>query len=155
MTPDLELTARTLNARARIAHSLIKQSDKHRRSELIAKSKSRFLEPLNLKSHQRAKPAISTYRIEEGPVENDCFYTYRIHRDAFVLTLDPDHAFCREIYAPLKKAGNAGAGQIQTLLELLLLAAARSEASFGSADAQVLADFRARWSKTAETFIGG
>ena len=155
LTPDMELTARTLNARARIAHGVIKASDRHRRSELIAKSKSRFLEPFNLKSRQGARPAISTYRIEEGPVENNCFYTYRIHRDTFVLTLDPDHAFYREIYAPLRDADNAGAEQVRTLLELLLLAAARSEASSGSEDAQVLADFRASWSKTAETLIGG
>ena len=155
LTSDMELIARTLNARSRVAHRAVKESGSQSHSELIAETKAKYLEPIGTKTRKVTRSTASAYRIEEAPLANDCFYTYRVQRDIFILTLDPDHAFYREIYVPLRDAQSAVAEHVRTLIELLLFAAARAEASTSQENAQVLAEFRANWSRTAETFIGG
>jgi hypothetical protein len=154
LTPDMESIARTLNARARLAHSKLKQSDNRKPSERIADIRSKFLSPVDDHTCRAVRSGRLAYRIEEAPLSNDCFYTFRIERGNFVLTIDPDHAFCREIYATLDSQGTDIA-HLRTSIELLLIAAARSEVSAPRTDAESIERFRANWGKTAETLIGG
>ena len=71
----------------------------------------------------------------EKPLADGCFYSFRTAGGNFYLTLDPDHAFYREIYQPLKKSDSEESEKLQVLIELLLLAAARSEARVSPQDA--------------------
>lgn len=154
LTPDMESIARTLNARARNAHSKLKESDDRKQSEKVADIRSKFLNPVGHQTRRDRRSEILAYRIEEAPLSSNSFYTFRIERGTFVLTIDPDHAFYREIYAPLH-SGGADIAQVRTLIELLLIAAARSEASASHTDAKSIESFRVNWSRTAETLIGG
>lgn len=155
LAPDLEHTARVLNGRARAAHSELRKNVNPRISELIAGDKSKYLAPIHGRAEVASKSGRTVYKIEEKPLADGSFYSFRTEGGSFYLTLDPDHAFYREIYQPLKRADNEESEKLQVLIELLLLAATRSEARISPNDAGVVAKFRADWGMAAETFIGG
>lgn len=150
LCPDIEATARALNARARKAHAELKGSRGNKRSESIASDRSDFLEPVQGISATRLK---TPYKIKVEPLDDGGFYAFRSQRGRFVLTLDPDHAFYRELYAPLSKS--ASNRDLQTLIELVLFSAARAEATMSSTDKERLHVFRGKWSNTLETLLGG
>jgi hypothetical protein len=155
LAPDLEHTARVLNGRARNAHSDLRRDVNPRISELIAREKSKYLAPIRGRAEVAGKSRSPVYVIEEKPLADGCFYSFRNERGGFYLTLDPDHAFFREIYQPLRLSDNKDSEKLRVLLELLLIAAARSEARVGPEDADAIAKFRADWGMASETFIGG
>jgi hypothetical protein len=66
--------------------------------------------------------------------------------------LNPDHPFYREIYKPLADGDSPRDRQLRAKLELLLLAAARSEAAAKRND-QTLARQRLEWSNTLAAFL--
>jgi hypothetical protein len=155
LAPDLENTARILNGRARAAHNELRRNVNPRISELIARDKSKYLSPIHGSTEVVTKSGRSVYTIEEKPLADGSFYSFRMEGGDLYLTLDPDHAFFREIYQPLKRSDNEDSEKLQVLIELLLLAAARSEASVSPKDAGAIAKFRADWGMASETFIGG
>jgi hypothetical protein len=65
--------------------------------------------------------------------------------------LNLDHPFYREIYKPLADGDNPRDQQLRAKLELLLLAAARSEAALNGKD--LVARHRLEWSNTLATFL--
>ena len=70
LSPDIEATARTLNARARTAHAQLKRSRSAKRSESITSDRSDFLEPVQ---GVRATRLMTPYRICVAPLEDGCF----------------------------------------------------------------------------------
>src|SRR5262249_17977176 len=93
----------------------------------------------------------SRYIIVEGTVKDMCFFTYAHDGDRFVLVLNPDHPFYREIYKPLADGDSLRDQQLRAKLELLLLAAARSEAA--ARRDQPFARQRLEWSNTLAAFL--
>ena len=71
-----------------------------------------------------------------------------------MLVLNPDHPFYRDIYKPLADGDSPRDQQLRAKLELLLLAAARSEAVAKGKD-QTLARHRIEWSNTLAAFLNG
>jgi len=65
--------------------------------------------------------------------------------------LNPEHPFYREIYRPLADSDIPGDQQMRAKIELLLLAAARSEAANGKD--QTLTRQRLEWSNTLAAFL--
>ena len=61
-------------------------------------------------------------------MKDTSFFTLAHDGDRLVLVLNPDHPFYREIYKPLSEGDSPRDPQLRAKLELLLLAAARSEA---------------------------
>jgi hypothetical protein len=69
-----------------------------------------------------------------------------------VLVLNPDHPFYREIYKPFSKGEAPREPQLHAKLELLPLAAARSEAA-ARGKVPPLAKHRLEWSSSLAAFL--
>lgn len=170
LTPDLEATARVLNGRARKAHMSVKAAERFMEAERIANDRDHLLKALPTKAVPNAKalmkdlerkhPALrrrsnenaGRYAIVEGAVKDASFFTYAYDGERLVLVLNSDHPFYREIYKPLAESDIPRDHQLRAKIELLLLAAARTEASSPRKD-QTLASHRRDWSHTLAAFL--
>jgi len=169
LAPDLEATARALNGRARKAHLAVKASARVSEAERIANERDHLLRPLPRSADPMAKalmreleashPALKErgdeydrYSIIEHAVKDTSFFTLAHDGDRLVLVLNPDHPFYREIYKPLSEGEAPRDPQLRAKLELLLLAAARSEAA-ARGKVPALAKHRLEWSNTLAAFL--
>jgi hypothetical protein len=170
LTPDLEATARALNGRARKAHLAVKASERFSEAEIVANERDHLLRPLPANADPKAKALMkdlekshpvlrcgsgdkpSRYKIVEGAVKDTCFFAHAHDGERLILVVNPEHPFYREIYKPLADGDNSRDQQLRAKLELLLLAAARSEASLRGKN-QALAQYRLEWSNTLATFL--
>lgn len=169
LTPDLEATARALNSRARKAHTAAKARSRFSEAERIANERDHLLRPLPHatdpsatalmreleESHPTLKERLSDadrYSIIEHTVTDTSFFTLAHDGDRLVLVLNPDHPFYREIYKPLSESEAPHEPQLRAKLELLLLAAARSEAA-SRGKIPALAEHRLEWSNTLAAFL--
>jgi len=170
LTPEIEATARALNSRARKAHLAVKTGERFSEAERVANERDHLLRPLpskvdpkamalmkDLEKHHpvlrgRAGEAASRYTIVEGGVKDTCFFTYAHDGERLVLVLNPEHPFYREIYKPLADGDSPRDQQLRAKLELLLLAAARSEAAARGKE-QAMSRQRLEWSNTLAAFL--
>jgi hypothetical protein len=170
LTPDIEATARALNSRARKAHLAIKAGERFSEAERIANERDHLLRPLPSEANPKARALMKSlekshaalrrrplekvlrYTIIEGAAKDTCFFNYAYDGKRLVLVLNPDHPFYREIYKPLADADNPRDQQLRAKIELLLLAAARSEAAAGKKE-EALAEYRFEWSNTLAAFL--
>jgi hypothetical protein len=169
LTPDLEATARALNVRARKAHMAVKASERFSEAERIANERDHLLRPLPRSADPTAKALMreleashpvlrerddekDRYSIIEHAVKDTSFFTLAHDGDRLVLVLNPDHPFYREIYKPLSEGEAPRDPQLRAKLELLLLAAARSEAA-ARGKVPALAKHRLEWSNTLAAFL--
>ena len=171
LAPDLEATARALNTRARKAHLAAKARDATSEAETVAAARDHLLRPLpakappgplalmrelkksfpNLSVSSKRRSARSRYRIIEGASKDTCFYTCAFDGEQLVLVLNPSHPFYREIYKPLSEGEALRNPRLRAKIELLLLAAARSEVV--SEEERAVARHRRDWSNTLATFL--
>ncbi|MCL2726378.1 MAG: hypothetical protein FWD69_18305, partial [Polyangiaceae bacterium] len=170
LTPDLEATARALNGRARKAHLAVKASARFSEAERIANDRDHLLRPLPRGADPTAKALMreleashpgllkeradeaDRYSIIEHAVKDTSFFTLAYDGDRLVLVLNPDHPFYREIYKPLSEGEAPQDPRLRAKLELLLLAAARSEAA-ARGKIPALAKHRLEWSNTLAAFL--
>jgi hypothetical protein len=155
LSPDIEATARALNSRARRAHLAAKATERFSESEKLAGEREKLLPPLRSGSRPRDQavlddlkerdPALRrlaptdgdggahlTYQIVETAVRNTFFFNDARHDGRLILVLNPQHPFYKLIYKRLAESDEPRDLQLRTQLELLLLAAARSEAAADS-----------------------
>ena len=92
------------------------------------------------------------YAIVEAAVKDTCFFTFAHDGRRLVLVLNPDHPFYRDIYKPLVEGDAPRDRQLRAKLELLLLAAARSEAG-AKGKHRDLGRYRLDWSNTFATYL--
>ncbi len=170
LSPDLEATARVLNNRARKAHLGIKAGERFSEAERVANECDQSLRPLPSKVGSKAKALMkdlekkhpvlrrasnektSRYSIVEASIKDTSFFTYVYDGSRLVLVLNPDHPFYRDIYKPLADGDNPRDQQLRAKLELLLLAAVRSEAAM-KGKAKTIARQRLDWSNTLAAFL--
>lgn len=169
LSPDLESTARALNGRARKAHTAVKARERFSEAERIANDRDHLLRPLPrsvdpsaralMRELQESHPTLrdrpneaDRYSIIEHSVKDTSFFTLAQDGDRLVLVLNPDHPFYREIYKPLSEGEAPRDPQLRAKLELLLLAAARSEAA-ARGKVPALAKHRLEWSNTLAAFL--
>lgn len=169
LTPDLEATARALSGRARKAHTAVKASERFSEAERIANERDHLLHPLPraidpaaqalMRELEESHPTLrdrvdekDRYSIIEHSVKDTSFFTLAQDEDRLVLVLNPDHPFYREIYRPLSEGETPRDPQLRAKLELLLLAAARSEAATRGR-VPALAKHRLEWSNTLAAFL--
>lgn len=171
LAPDIEATARALNARIRKAHLAAKARDGFSEAERVAAARDHLLRPLpakapagalakmrelkkafpTLASGPRTGPQGSRYRIVEGAGSDTSFYTCAFDGQQLVLVLNPAHPFYREIYKPLTEGELPRNPPLRAKIDLLLLAAARSEVV--SEQEHAVARHRLDWSNTLATFL--
>lgn len=170
LTPDIEATARALNGRSRKAHLAVKASERFSEAERIANERDHLLRPLPRRCDPVAKALMrelesshptlrkrvgdvkDRYSIIEHAVVDTSFFTLARDGNRLVLVLNPDHPFYRELYKPLCEGEAPRDSQLRAKLELLLLAAARSEAATRE-KVPALAKHRLEWSNTLAAFL--
>ena len=171
---DMEAMAKALNGRVRQAHLRLKAGEATRAAEETAASRETMLEPLPknhsgtqdsaavkaiLKQHPALKKppendAGLDYRIVEADAKDSTFYSCVVTNGHFVLAINRDHPFSRRFYRPLSELETEEAKQARTHIELLLIAAARAEAScMRAGDRRAVAENRQRWSDILATFL--
>ena len=69
------------------------------------------------------------YQIVEATVKDTSFFSYAYDGEQLVLILNPDHPFHRDLYKPLAESDLPRDRLLRSRLELLLIAAARSDRS--------------------------
>lgn len=179
LSPDIEATARALNSRVRKAHLAAKAAERVFESEQLAEEREKLLEPLptdsrirdqailkDIKKHYTAprKPSSTsgngfirvTYKIVETAIHDTSFFNYARQDGGLVLVLNPNHPFYKRIYRQLADSDAPRDRQLLTQLELLLFAAARSEAT--EDNPLVIAQLerqRQLWSDILATFLNG
>lgn len=171
LTPDIETTARVLNARARKAHAEARAGDRFSEAERVAASADRLLRPLPntatpkaralMREIEHCNPALFSgnsdgdrYRIVEQPIKETAFYSFAFDGEKLVLVINPDHPFYREIYKPLVDSDLARDHQLRVKLELMLLAAARAEVvREGKVTGSKSRGFTREWSDVLATFL--
>ncbi|UNK58899.1 ATP-binding protein [Pseudoxanthomonas daejeonensis] len=171
ITPDLEATARELSRRVRRAHQKVKAGDDRcSDSERKASEREHLLRPLPREVSSSAKTlmrdlkkshpllrrkhlhSVRRYRIIEAPTKDKSFFSYARDGEQLILVLNPYHPFYRDIYKPLAEGESRRDQQLRASVELLLLAAARSEAAAGS-DGATIARQRLEWSHALAAFL--
>ena len=84
------------------------------------------------------------------------FFDYARDNGRLLLVLNPDHPFYRLVYKTLLESEDPRDETIRSQIDLLLLAAARTEALLEGTDAVKLAEqLRSGWSDTLATFLSG
>lgn len=171
LAPDLEAMARALNSRVRKAHVAAKAREAFSEAERVAAERDHLLKPLParppagalalMRELRKTQPMLfgearqttseSRYRIVEGAGDDTCFYTCAFDGKQLVLVLNPAHPFYREIYKPLTEHDEPNSPKLRAKIELLLLAAARSEVV--SRQERAVARHRLDWSNTLATFL--
>lgn len=170
LSSDLESAARILNGRARKAHNAAKAMDRFTEAARIANERDHLLRPLPVRVDPKARALLkeleehhpslrpeadappSRYEIVEHAVKDTSFFTLAQDGERLVLVLNPEHPFYREIYKPLSEGESPQDPQLRAKLELLLLAAARSEASTGG-KVPAISKHRLEWSNTLAAFL--
>jgi hypothetical protein len=176
LSPDIESTARALNNRARKAHLSAKVGEKFSTSEDRASKVDEMLTPLPPATRARDKKVLNSlgkklaparpevdkaasgtrYRIVPAALRETSFFNYAREKGRLVLVLNPEHPFYKTVYKPLLETDSPADAKLRAHIDLLLLAAARSEALIEDREALKVAEMiRNRWSDTLATFLNG
>ena len=185
LSEDIVSIARALNSRARKAHLAAKVSERFSASEQLAGERDDLLpqlppEPrprdkkvlvaLGYKPTSAPKPTTSLkpeteggakkprtrYPIVPAPPCETTFFNYARDGGGLVLILNPEHPFYKLVYKPLLDSDTPHEKALRAQLDLLLLAAARSEALIDDEEATRFSErLRQGWSDTLATFLNG
>ena len=176
LSDDIATTARALNRRARRAHLEAKSAQHFKDAERLADERGRLLPPIirevtdeeadlhrrlekkhpTLKNRDADASENGSYRIIETSLKEQSFFSYAFNGEQVVLVINPDHPFYKQVYRPLVESDRPEAKSLRTQLELILLAAARSEATLHSPDeATRISSHRKAWSDALATFLNG
>lgn len=173
LAPNIESMAKTLNSRVRQAHLRLKAGEVSRDAEQTAVNRDKLLEPLPRTQSDAENPIVKAvlkqypllkepaaggdtldYRIVEANVKDTSFFTFVVTNGRFVLIVNPEHPFYKKVYRPLSELDTPEAKQARTHIDLLLLAAARAEATGPkTGERRVIGENRQRWSDVLATFL--
>jgi hypothetical protein len=175
LTPDLETTAKALNGRVRNAHVQLRHADRTVAVERLASERDEELKPLPragstdqsalLDAIAKRHPAIRDtlangdsqglqYRIVQHESKDTAFFSFGLKEGLLVLALNPEHAFYRKVYKPLMDEESELARATRSEIELMLLAAARAEATASrESQRETLSQFRQTWSENLAAFL--
>ena len=176
LSPDMEAMARTLSNRARKAHKATRLAERFSASEARASEKDKMLAPLvwHPRPHdERVLAAVGSkcvpsfapadssapstiYKIVPAPLSETVFFNYARSEGRLLVVINPEHPFYKVMYRTLLDSDSPRDEAIRSQIDLLLFAAARSEASLEDQNATRMAEeFRKGWSDTLATFLNG
>ena len=174
LTDFIETTAKALNARARDAFSTIKVNKSSSSAEQIAVSRDARMPPLppdtGDNSHQLThlisrNPSLRAltqgsesgqagYHLLEDELTSSVFLEPMRAGNAIVGVLNPRHQFYRQVYAPIVSGSELNNEQLGSAIRLMVLAAARAEASFVEPEERrILSAFRTEWSRAMDVLL--
>lgn len=171
---DMESIARLLSARARTAHHEVKIAERFSESEKRATQKDHLLTPLPRFLRPRDRHVLSIlgrssrqamtgkmanldsaeYRIVPAALSETAFFNYARDGRGVVLVMNPEHPFYKLVYSRLLDSETSKDVALRSQIDLLLLAAARTEAMLNEEHSiKVTETFRNGWSDTLATFL--
>lgn len=170
LTPDIEATARQLNSRVRNAHQESPVTLARKSAEVAASAGEQLLTPLtstidhdarlrmkNLSKEwllNRQNSKALDYRIVSATGVDTSFFSYAMARNVLALVINEDHPFFLQLYGRQDDPTCSCKEQFGDLVEIMLLAAIRSEASeTDRGKRQCIAQHRERWSDLLATFL--
>ena len=176
LSTDIEAVARALNNRARKAHLNAKLAGRFTKSEIRASVTDCMLTPLPSIPRQRDLKVLDSlernvrrntntdrstgssteYQIVPTALTETAFFNYARGTGKLILALNLDHPFYKLVYGPLLERESPSDEIVRSQIELLLLAAVRSEALLEDAESLKVAEqLRTGWSDTLATFLNG
>jgi anti-sigma regulatory factor (Ser/Thr protein kinase) len=175
LTGFMETTAKALNARVRDTFAVMKSGKTADSAEQIAVSRDARMSPLP-PLRDAAKPSGLTSMVERSPMlrriaesSSSGNTTYHLLEDelassvflepmrignAIVGVINPRHQFYRQVYGPIISGKELDPERIANGIRLVMLAAARAEASFTQPrERQVVEAFRTAWSQAMDVLL--
>lgn len=163
LSPEMEQTARKLNARVRHRFAALKTEHGESASEAAASKYDKYLRPLpsrkntgtSVRRHLFPKVSRShkKYSVVIRKERAAAFFTPVLVDGTVVVVINENHPFYERIYRPLLD-GDRRAESARKEIELLLLAAARAELENAGARSTNHETFRNEWGLTLATFLG-
>lgn len=174
LTGFMETTAKALNGRAREAFASIKTGKASDSAERIAIARDARMSPLppppvgtqaSQKSILERNPLLkrieesgngkaTTYHLLEDELASAVFLEPIRMGNAIVGIINPRHQFYRQVYGPIVSGRELDPEQVASGMRLVVLAAARAEASFTkAADKLAIQAFRAEWSQAMDVLL--
>lgn len=178
LQPYMETMAKALNGRVRQAHIDIKVGDSTTNAEQVAQTRDKKMRPLPArpaapdaskeleleglaKRHGGLRQALSEpkvngtrYQIIEDEMGDACFFKPLVSDGLIVGVVNPRHRFYKSVYKPVLDSKDPQSADIANALQLMMLAAARAEASFTEQrDIETLERFRHEWSQAMNVLL--
>ena len=178
LQPYVETMAKALNGRVRQAHIDIKVGDSTINAEQVAQARDKKMRPLPVrpvesnapkaleleglaKRHGGLRQALfepkvngTRYQIIEDELGDACFFKPLVSDGIIVGVVNPRHRFYKAVYKPILDGKDAQSAEIANALQLMMLAAARAEASFTEQrDLEILERFRHEWSQAMDVLL--
>ena len=169
LTRDIEATARALNARARRAHEVAKVRRRLAVAEHRASGRDARLTPLPdrpLDERQRGElerlavrfPGLldgtdsARFRLIIDTIPGTRLYEVYPLDGLLLVVMNSQHPFFTDLYGPLMESGRGEDDAVRSLLDLVILAAARGEAAEDDAPAAARGLVQ-RWSDVLSEFL--
>lgn len=174
LTGFMETTAKALNGRVRESFASSKTGKASESAERIAvardsrmsplppmtssaqSSQQKMLErnPLLKRIEESGNGDATTYHLLEDELASAVFLEPIRMGNAIVGVINPRHPFYRQVYGPIVSGREVDAEQVASGMRLVVLAAARAEASFTkAADRLAIQAFRAEWSQAMDVLM--
>lgn len=167
---DIVDTARVLNRRVRDAHLGLKLAKSSRSAEVIAEGRERQLPALpRRKTTQRDRQLVRQlhlhkvagssnasgcrYKLVESDAGSSTFIRTICDGDSIALLINPRHRFYQRLYGPLTHGECPLPAQLSEMLQLLLLSAARAEASMSAPDRRAVRRYIDEWSSVLQVLL--
>jgi hypothetical protein len=166
LTPDVERIARELNIRARRSFAMVKAQAYKRKSEKLAERYDNLIEPPTApsKSHHKNTQTRSNdhrriggleYRLTAKEIDDVCFFAPELDGACLTVALNRRHPFVHRACAGLLDSHRIAEALSDKHLELLILAAARTEVTLCT-NKQVrkwTRQFRELWSNVLAAYL--
>jgi len=161
LSPALEQTTKTLNGRVRQKFIDLKKSEPIVHSKQALERTDVYLPGLKTegKNQYLENDFITKFKgLEyEMVIDNnieDRFFEVATVNNKLQLSINSNHPFYHQLFKPLSEKKINSSTEFIKLLEILIFAAARSEASFkGSTDEEAINKFKNEWGANIKTFM--
>ncbi|MDB5143417.1 MAG: hypothetical protein JWQ66_2130 [Mucilaginibacter sp.] len=160
LCPDLEQTAKTLNARVRQKFIDLKKNEPIVHSKQSLERTDVYLPGLRSDSDQGYFNELAekfkgfNYTIKVEKRTGYPFFEVQTKENRLELNINEEHPFYLQLFRPLSQRRINNPADFMKLLEMLIFAAARSEASFkGTQEESVILKFKTEWGANIKTFM--
>lgn len=158
ITEDVSAAARALNQRVRKHFEDINAEAVRKSSVVSAIKAEKYLAPTphristakGLPLHESDVPG---YRLSVDRLNDTILYTLAGQRNSVQVTVNADHPFYDQFLKCLRQDKSVPSRIVETLFELLLLAAARAEFGTSKKHRKTLEQFRRQWSDNLNAFM--
>jgi len=163
LSPTLEQGAKALARRVRDAHQSARLARRFEDAERIANEREAKLPPLAGEPAERDRAVLA--RLSPPVIERKGYVIHRTRGvptrffdhartdEGLVLVLHQDHVFYRRVYGPLLQSEDKADQALATHLELVLLSAARTQASIPDLEPALSERLMGAWSDTLATYL--